>query len=415
MKILLFTEIFDCGGADTFIINLINHWPNEDDEFTLISNWNYPGMEIIEKNLKRPCEIIRHQIPIYNNFLQNKKGRIVNICKKIMLLISRHLFLIYNIFALRKLLLQGEPDRLMVINGGYPGGDSCRAAGIAWGLFSKKTHSIHNFHNLAMKSRWPFLIQEFLIDMLLNRFTKVFVTVSRASAESMVLRPAIYNHGNVTYIYNGIDIPEEHLRALHGDIKSEIGISQSSPLCLMLGTYEARKGHYFLFQAFKKVLSEIPTAHLLICGYGFPEEIVQVRKFVKEFDLEQNVHLMDFRTDISNLLLGADVLVVASQSFESFGFTSVEAMAHRVPVVATNVGGIPEVVINGEGGYCVDRNDVDSYSMHIINLLKDENLRKEMGEKGFQRYKNFFTAKRMSSQYAELILSPTRYFKNVSD
>jgi glycosyltransferase involved in cell wall biosynthesis len=171
----------------------------------------------------------------------------------------------------------------------------------------------------------------------------------------------------------------------------------------MLGTYEPRKGHYFLFQAFKKVLHEIPDAHLLICGFGFPHEIKQVQKYVTDFKLENNVHLMDFRTDVSHLLSHTDILVVASQAYESFGYTSVEAMAHHVPVVATNTGGIPEVVVNDEGGYCVDSGDVDSYAQCIIKLLKNEALRKEQGKRGYERYQKYFTAERMSLQYAQLL------------
>jgi glycosyltransferase involved in cell wall biosynthesis len=409
VKILLYTEIYDCGGADTFIANLINHWPDADDEFVVVANHNYPGIAIIEKNLKRPCKIVRHKMALHFNFIK-KTERLGFISKALRALspviLVRYAFFIYNIFMLRKILLmENNPDRLMVINGGYPGADSCRAAGISWGIFSKKPYSIHNYHNLAKKPIWFFLPHEYIIDRLLTRFTKVYVTVSRTSAESMSIRPIIYRKSRPMYIYNGIDIMPEQDRADYGNVRSELGIADESPLCLILATYEPRKGHYFLFKAFKIVLGEVPNAHLLVCGYGFPDEVKQVRKYVDELELNKNVHLMDFRSDISNLLLNTDVLLVSSQSFESFGFTSVEAMAHHVPVVATNIGGIPEVVVNNEGGYCVDSNDTNAFAESIIKLLKDENLRKEQGNKGFQRYKKYFTAKRMAKEYAALIKS----------
>ena len=119
--------------------------------------------------------------------------------------------------------------------------------------------------------------------------------------------------------------------------------------------------------------------------------------------LQDHVHLMDFRKDISHLLLNSDILVVASQAYESFGFTSVEAMAHKIPVVATDVGGIPEVVVNGDGGYCVGSCDVDSYAQYIIKLLKDKHLREEQGERGYKRYQHLFTGAVMSAKYAELV------------
>jgi L-malate glycosyltransferase len=400
LKIALFTEIFDCGGADTFIINLINNWPIEEDSFVIIANSNYPGLQIIEHNMSRPCEIIRHNIPIFSNFISD--GLSQKSFKKVIMPIASYIFIIYNIFAFRKLLLQKNPDALMIINGGYPGGDSCRAAGISWGIFSSKPHSIHNFHSLVRKPHWALRLQEYLIDAILCRFTAYFITVSRAAAESMSERPTILKKNKTIYIHNGLrdklSQPEPTI-----NIRDEIGISSNTPLSLMLGTYQPLKGHYFLFQAFCKVLKEIPNAHLLICGFGFQHEIKQVKKYVADFKLGNNVHLMGFRKDVVHLLDNADILVIASQAHESFNFTSVEAMAQHVPVVATNVGGIPEVVVNNEGGYCVDSHDVDSYASRIIELLKDENLRKEQGKRGYERYRKYFTAERMSHQYAEII------------
>jgi L-malate glycosyltransferase len=406
MKILLFTEIYDCGGADTFIANLINHWPDPHDEFVVIANRNYPGLIVIEKTLRKPCKIVRHGMTLHFNFIKGAErfgfvSKILRILSPAILL--RHAFLVYNILALRKILCEEGADRLMVVNGGYPGADSCRAAGISWGIYSGKPMSIHNFHNLAKAPNWFLRPHEYVIDVMLSKYTKLFVTVSRASAESMSIRPALYRRNRPTFIYNGVDLRPEYDETSHRGLKREMNIPEESPLCLLLATYEPRKGHYFLFKAFKVVLEEIPQAHLLVCGYGFPDELKQVREYVDDFGLNENVHLADFRSDISRLLFNTDVLVVSSQSFESFGFTSVEAMAHKVPVVATNVGGIPEVVENGDGGYCVDYRDADAFAARIVQLLKDEKLREEQGEKGYQRYQKHFTATRMAEEYARLI------------
>lgn len=400
MKILLFTEIYDCGGIDTFIINLINSWPNREDSFVIIANADYPGLRVIESRVARPCEVIRHNLTTYPNLFINIP--VLKTLKRLVSPLLRYLFFCINVWSLRKLLLQTKADALMVINGGYPGGDSCRAATISWGLFSGKPKSIHNFHNIANKAAWHSSVQERVVDRFLCRYTSQFVTVSRAAAESMFLRPLIASRKMTSYIYNGLEITS-HAQANAKSIRDELGISATSPLCLMLGSYEPRKGHYFLFQAFTKVLEEVLDAHLLICGYGFPHEIKQVSDYVMDLQLSEHVHLMNFRTDISHLLASSDILVVASQAYESFGFTSVEAMAHRVPVVATDVGGIPEVVVSGEGGYCVGSRDVDAYAQCIVKLLKDEVLRKEQGERGYKRYRTLFTAEVMASKYANLI------------
>lgn len=400
MRILLFTEIFNCGGIETFIVNLINNWPVKDDSFVIIANSNYPGLRIIEKKLNRPCVVIRHRVLIYSNILSG--SFLQKAIRKIISPALRYLILAYNILAFRKLLLQSNADVLMVINGGYPAGDSCRAAAISWGMFSGKPKSIHNFHNIVQQAPWYSALQEHIVDWLLCRHTSQFVTVSRAAAESMSLRPLIASRNITSYIHNGLEVTPD-TSAQEKNIRDEIGISSVTPLCLMLGTYEPRKGHRFLFEAFKKVVADIPDAHLLICGYGFPHEIKRVKKYAAEQQLLDHVHLLGFRTDISHLLANSDVLVVASQEYESFGFTSVEAMAHRVPVVATDVGGIPEVVVNGEGGYCVGRNDVDTYARCIVTLLRNQSLRNAQGKLGYSRYLALFTAKIMAAKYANLI------------
>lgn len=298
-----------------------------------------------------------------------------------------------------------ETDRLMVVNGGHPGGDTCRAAVISWRLFKRdKPSAIYNFHNLANTpsriDRWP----EKLMDRWLVSSAQVLVGVSRICAESLRRRIGDAAMSKVSYIYNGIAAPSLTKHPAPS-LREELGIPAGAPLCLMLATYEPRKGHDFLFKAFQKVIAVIPNAHLVVCGYGYPEEVERVRRLIELYDLSRHVNLQGFRSDVDAMLKQADVLLVASQVFESFGLTSVEAMANRVPVVATRVGGVPEVVADGDGGFCVEPDDVQGYADRIVAFLKDADFRQEQAEKGYQRYQRLFSAERMAKEYETLINS----------
>ena len=80
----------------------------------------------------------------------------------------------------------------------------------------------------------------------------------------------------------------------------------------------------------------------------------------------------------------ADIVVIPSQEHESFGLTAVEAMSYAVPIVSTNVGGLPETI--GENGYCgfrTDKENMSGFSKNIICLIKDMTLAKKMGQNGF--------------------------------
>ncbi len=412
MRILYFMEDYFCGGVDTFMINLINSWPQASDELVLVCNQKHSGLGLLRKSIFRPLKLVEHNIPIFTSFFEHPKGRdifdcVFDIVLKILSPLLRYIFLFYNVFAFRRVLLRENADRLLVVNNGYPAGDSCRAAAISWGLFSKKPPSLHNFHGIALRPGWHIRLQEQMVDSLVSRYSGLFISVSRAAAESMSCRRRIYKNNRVTYIYNGIGLNDSNLQSGLSDIRREFGIPSAGKLCLALGAYHSNrnfdKGYDFLLRAFKRVVQSVPAAHLLICGYGSAENMGRVRQLVLGLGIEKNIHLSGFRSDVSPLLRQADIVLIASQAFESFCLATIEAMSHRLPVVATNAGAIPEIVLNGQGGYCVDKSDAGAYAAHTVRLLSDDNLRREQGEKGFQRYSESFTACRMAREYARLI------------
>ena len=401
MHITFFTENYYCGGLDTFLIHLVNHWPYEDDDLSIICNEDHPGVDVIRSKITRPCNIECHGIHLYSNFMKKDKWRYI---KGLLSPVMKYVFFIYNVIALRKVLCRRNPDRLMVVNGGYPGGESCRAATICWGMFSNKPTSIHNYHNFITPPRKFFGLIEDKIDSLVTKYTSLFVTVSASCLKSLNNRCALKKVRERIYIYNGVDVGSANFDKKN-DIKNELGLKPDSKLCLMLATYEPRKGHDFLLRAFKLVVESEPSTHLMICGYGYPNQIEHVNNYIKRYSLQDSVSLFPFRKNVSDLFESTDLLVVPSQSLESFGLMCIEAMSYSVPVVATNVGGLPEVVKNGEGGYCVSKDDVAEFTNSIIVLLKDDKLRYEQGRKGFERYKKYFTAEKMACKYADIVRS----------
>ena len=403
MNIVFFTENTHCGGMDSFLVTLINHWPHPEDKLVLICNASHPGIEVLRTRLTRPCTVRAHGIPTYLDLIKKfKHWGIPRLMTKLISPLLRYGLYVYDIIKLRTELFQGGPDRLMVVNGGHPGGDTCRAAVITWGMFATgRPHAIYNFHNLAAPSRWFEKLPDQAVDFFVTKYSRAMVGVSRACAESLGGRMGESGMRKTSWIYNGIAAPSPAPRA--AALREELGLSSESPICLMLASYEPRKGHDFLLRAFQRVIFEIPAARLLICGYGYPDEIAKVKALVSRYSLSNRVFLQGFRQDTDSLLAQSDVLLVASQAFESFGLTSVEAMANRVPVVATNIGGIPEVVANGEGGYCVDPDDVEGFAARIIEFLSDPPFRAEQAEKGYLRYRRLFTAERMAAEYARLI------------
>lgn len=389
------TEIYDSGGIDTFTINLINNWPNETDTFTLITNNNYPGLKNIKKRSLRELSYLNY------NAKDITSSASTNIFSKIYKNFFSPLFLLKDIFLFLILLRDITYDRILVINGGYPGGNKCRAASIASKIINPKAFNVHNVHNLALKKNFTSFIQESIIDFFLTCAVDKFVTVSKSAAQSFKISSRLYN-SNISYIYNGVDdkriINKNNIKLL-----KQIGINKNDKLCLMLATYEKRKGHDFLLNAFLEVRKKIQNSKLLISGFGSIEEKKYIKSLITTLKLSKSVFLTDFQDDIDTLINRSSVVILPSQKLESFGYVLIEAMMRKKPTIGTNIGGIPEVIKNNSTGYIVDKADVTMLSEKIITILSDPEIANMLGNEGNKLYLKNFTAKKMSENYYKLI------------
>jgi glycosyltransferase involved in cell wall biosynthesis len=194
---------------------------------------------------------------------------------------------------------------------------------------------MHNFHNFAVAPRFGFGWYENWVDRLLLKSTKLFISVSRSCAESLKVRSTFENLNNSRCIYNGIN--DASTQENDFNIRDSLGIG-NNPLCIMLGNYEPRKGHQFIFEAFRLVEQDVPNAHLVVCGGGTKDEVAEVKNIKEKIISNGNVHLLEFIPDGASLISQADLLLIGSQEFESFGLTAVESMIRKKPIVSTDTG-----------------------------------------------------------------------------
>ena len=398
MHLIIFTENNQNGGLDTFISSLINNWPNYNDDFTIICNKSHPGLKNLKNSIDKKVHIIDHEIPLVWDLGRMISNIFPSILAKLIKYFLRIILMPIQYIKISKIFKNLAGNKLLVVNGGYPGGETCRIANIAWFNLGKG-RGIHNFHNFASNYRFGFSWFDKFIDRKLIKSTQVFISVSRVCAKSLLSRGKIWHQANIDYIYNGVsDKNTNHLVNLRKDFK--IG---SSPLCLMLGTYEERKGHEFVFKVFKRVLNKIPNAHLIICGGRTDNEYNAVKKLKDKIVPGPNVILIDFIPNGANLISQSDLLLIGSQSYESFGYTAVEAMIRKKVVVSTNTGGLVEVIKDNEGGFVFNKDDYDGYADKVLQLLENKKLRIEVGSKGRERAESKFLSNRMSKEYFILL------------
>jgi glycosyltransferase involved in cell wall biosynthesis len=407
MKICFFTENYHKGGLDTFLINLINAWPDANDEMVLVCNGTHPGLETIEEKVKLPLKIKRYSRVFTSTIAQGRSAVkwSRSFPARLFFGLARR-FLQYPIlfpwyvFTLMLAFRRSDYDRLMVVNGGYPASFLCRSAVVAWWLAGKQSLAVMNFHNSTTSPPWYYSFFENSIDAMVVRFSSHIVSVSKDCLGSLNSRSAFIGSGKLSYIYNGIEDPTLLLKTVLTTTENKPSLKR---YCLMLATYEPRKGHAYLLQAFQIVVKNFPEVQLQIYGHGQPQEKKQVADELVRLKLENNVTLGDFTPQTASLLSGASLLVVPSQAYESFGLTIIEAMAFGVPVVTTDVGGMPEVLADSNAGYVCSKDDPLEFATAIENILGNPVLASELGRNGRLAFESRFMATTMAQQYASII------------
>ncbi len=162
----------------------------------------------------------------------------------------------------------------------------------------------------------------------------------------------------------------------------------------MLGRLSAWKGQHVFLRAAAEVRKAFPQAQFQIIGSAmFGEEAYaeSLRKLVDELGLAGCVSFLGFRKDVPALLCELSVLVHASTTGEPFGQVIVEAMAAGLPVVATNGGGVPEIVVDGQTGLLVPMNDAAAMARAIVTILSDPPLAQRMGRLARERAADNFS------------------------
>jgi glycosyltransferase involved in cell wall biosynthesis len=176
------------------------------------------------------------------------------------------------------------------------------------------------------------------------------------------------------------------------------GVPPDVPLALAVGRLIEQKDHATLLRAFGRVHERLPEARLAILGSG-PLE-ADLRALAAELGVGDAV-LLPGRTEIRDWLERADVFVHTSR-WEGFGIVLLEAMLASLPVVATNVSAVPEVVVPGETGALVAAGDVEGVARELLALLGDPALARRLGEAGERRARTEFSVARMTERTLEV-------------
>ena len=200
----------------------------------------------------------------------------------------------------------------------------------------------------------------------------------------------------INTVYNFID-PEEYRRVDNPEMRRYFARPEEK-IIIHISNFRPVKRIRDVVRVFAGINEELP-AHLLLVGDG-PERSV-AQQLAEKLGVAERVHFLGKQECVVQLLSVADLLLLPSEK-ESFGLAALEAMACGVPVVATDIGGIPEVVVHGECGYLAPLGDVAQMVSHGLAILANQQLHGKMACLARQRTMEKFHVENIVGQYEEI-------------
>ena len=251
----------------------------------------------------------------------------------------------------------------------------------------------------SLKALYQYLVQSRTEFSLLSQVPQIIVDTEYVAEQIR----SCYTHGQIKRL------PQMHV--IPQGINQQYAALESlcdEPIIFSLGAISKRKGHVLLVKAFELLCKQIPNAKLIIAGivaekeyYDELQQCIQQSKYVDQIQLCINLS----QEQIFELYKRAKIFALHTQE-ESQGIVFAEAMAVGLPIVATNVGGVPYVVKHGETGLLAEYEDVEAFAINMSMLLQNNALYDLMSKNGKIDSKNYLwdsIAKRIIDVYSTLI------------
>lgn len=183
--------------------------------------------------------------------------------------------------------------------------------------------------------------------------------------------------GHIATVYPAVELPP-----LTGNstLRKELKLAPNDIVVGCVAVMRTLKGHRELVEAMAPLIASRPNLHLVLVGSGSPT-FEEIQAQVASLGIGRRVHMLGMRSDVPNLLEGFDIFALATRE-EAAGMVFVEAGAAGLPIVGTRVGGVPEMMRDGETGLLVPLDDIPALTQAIRRLVEDPELRARMGQAG---------------------------------
>lgn len=221
---------------------------------------------------------------------------------------------------------------------------------------------------------------------LLKNFSDVVVCNSEATKNNLTTRiPSLEN--KCVVVHNGLAPTDSKINNEVKLKRTDLGFTESDIIITLIGRISRLKGHKWLLNTYIKYFSKSPLK-ILFVGSPVPGQeyyLGDVEQFIADNGITDKVKIIPFTRDLESIWAFTDIAIVPSTEAESFGLVALEAMLAKKPVIASDAGGLKEIVVNDATGILVEASNEKKLADAILQLMENEEMRVQFGEKGYER------------------------------
>lgn len=258
-------------------------------------------------------------------------------------------------------------------------------------------NSEHNTSNWKSNNFFLFSFYKYTL-----RYVDIIHCISNSVKEHML---KFINNGNskIRLIYNGIEI--EKFKSKQVGAKKLLSLEKSFPIIGSISRFDKRKGIEYLIKSVALLKTKYENIKLILIGDG--EEKETLLRLVKKLEIEEQVIIIGKTFNIQKYLSVFDVFVLPSLQ-EGLSIAIIEAMASKIPVIASNVDGIPEVISHNDDGILISPKNETEISQAVIKLLEDEKLKDTLVNNAYEKVVSKFDIKKIVKEFESLYMELTK-------
>lgn len=379
LKIIQIITRLDKGGSSRILLDIAKTLDKEKFCVKIISGLTRDAQEDLDKfSLETGVEII---------FI-NSLRRDINIFLDIAALLK-----------IKRILKKENPDivHLHTSKAGFLGRIAAKLAAVQTVIYMPHGHIFYGYTNFVLTKIY------IVLERFSARLCDAIITLSDVESRDFLTRK-IGSKDKFFTIHNGIDLKDyqvidtDRIR----ELKNEVDVKAPTPVVTVISRLEPVKGVEIFIRALAEVTRVIPNFTALIVGSGTLRESLQLK--AKSLNLDEKIKFLGYRADIKEIISLSDIVVNPALN-EGLGLVILEAQALGKVVIATEVGGVPEVIIDNQTGILVQAGDYKSLAAAIVRILQDKELAARLAIEAKKRIELEFSKEKMISRLVEL------YFK----